>query len=269
MKLLLSIRFDGSSYVGYQAQNNGPTVQRELNRAAEELFGHPCDVTGCSRTDSGVHANQFWITVTRKGTDELATEIPVERIPRAFSAHLPDAISALSAQWVSADFHARYSVLSKEYVYRIHNAPWRDPFENGRSWHVPYGFDDHAVARMQEAADQFVGTHDFTSCMANGSKIVSAVRTVTSATVERDGHLILFRVSADGFLYHMVRIMMGTIIEVGRGYMTPADVKNALMAKDRSRMGPTAPPQGLYLNRVDYDMTGTVKVILPPRTPET
>jgi tRNA pseudouridine38-40 synthase len=101
--------------------------------------------------------------------------------------------------------------------------------------------------------------------MANGSKIVSAVRTVISATVEKQDHTLVFRVSADGFLYHMVRIMMGTIIEVGRGYMTPSDVKEALLAKDRSRMGPTAPPQGLYLNRVEYDMTGTIKPILPPR----
>lgn len=265
MKLLLSIRFDGSSYVGYQAQNNGPTVQRELNRAAEELFGHPCDITGCSRTDSGVHANRFCITVTKKGTESLETAIPTERIPRAFSAHLPDAVSVLTAEWVREDFHARYSVLSKEYVYRIHNAPWRDPFETGRSWHIPQPFGDEAIAAMQAAAAELVGTHDFASCMANGSKVQTTTRTVTEAVVERQGDLVLFRVSADGFLYHMVRIMMGTLVEVGLGRMTPCDVKEGLAAADRRRMGPTAPAHGLYLNRVEYDKTGNLKPILPPR----
>ena len=265
MKVLLTIRFDGTSYVGYQAQNNGPTVQKELTRAAEELFGYPCDITGCSRTDSGVHANRFYVTVEKKGTNTLETSIPVERIPRAMSAHLPESISVLDAQWVREDFHARYSVLSKEYVYRIHNAPWRDPFEAGKSWHIPQALDENALAAMQDAANAFVGKQDFTSCMANGSKIVSAVRTVLDAKIERRGDLVEFRVSADGFLYHMVRIMMGTLVEVGMGRMTPEDVKEALAAMDRRYMGPTAPACGLYLNRVDYDMTGEYKTVLPPR----
>lgn len=265
MKLLLSIRFDGTSFVGYQAQHNGPTVQQELTRAAVELFGHPCDVTGCSRTDSGVHANCFYITVTKKGTDRLETAIPAERIPRAMSAHLPDSISVLSAEWVREDLHARYSVISKEYVYRIFNAPWRDPFENGRSWHIPQSIGEDALAAMQMAAAVFVGKHDFTSCMANGSKIVSATRTVTEATVERQGDLILLRISADGFLYHMVRIIMGTLVEVAMGRMTPEDVAHALEATDRRLMGPTAPAHGLYLNRVTYDMAGDIKPILPPK----
>ena len=134
-KLLLYIRYDGSHFCGYQAQKNGYSVQQALNEGTEALFGYPCDITGCSRTDSGVHANMFCATVTPKGKDSMETTIPLDKLPRALNIRLSDAVAAYKALWVPSDFHARYSVSSKEYIYRIHNAQERNPFFRNRTWH--------------------------------------------------------------------------------------------------------------------------------------
>lgn len=252
-KLLLYISYDGSHFCGYQAQQNGPSVQRELNRATEELFGYPCDITGCSRTDSGVHARMFCATVTRHGTDHLDTTIPTDRVCRALNIHLPDSVAAWGATWVPSDFHARYSVSSKEYEYRFLCKPERDPFEHGRSWHIPRPLSDGELARMQDAAYAFIGKRDFAACMASGSTVASTVRHVMDATVDRKGDIVTFRVRADGFLYNMVRIMAGTLIDVARGTIPAHEIAARLDSLDRRMMGRTAPAEGLYLNRVFYD----------------
>ncbi len=253
MKLLLYIRYDGSDFCGYQAQTNGRTVQQTLNAATADLFGHPCDITGCSRTDSGVHARMFCATVTRHGADGLETTVPIDRIPRALNIRLPDTVAVWQALWVPTTFHARYDVSSKEYEYRIYNAPERDPFERKRSWHIPTPITDEMLSAMDEAARHFVGTRDFSACMAAGSTVMDTTRTVLEARVTREGDRILFRVRADGFLYHMVRIMAGTLMEVAYGKIAPADMPARLDSLDRDRMGRTAPAEGLYLNRVFYN----------------
>lgn len=252
-KLLLYIRFDGSAFCGYQVQANGPSVQGELNRATAALFGHPCDITGCSRTDSGVHARMFCCTVTAHGSDALETTIPQERIPRALCVRLPDTVAVMRARWVPTEFHPRYDVSSKEYIYRFLTSPVRDPFEVGRSWHIPCPLLPDAERLMNEAAAGFVGERDFAACMAAGSQVQSTVRRVMSADVTRTGDILTFRVRANGFLYNMVRIMAGTLYEVGTGHITPDSIPARLSSLDRRRMGRTAPPEGLYLNRVFYD----------------
>ncbi len=253
-KILVTVSYVGTAYCGYQVQPNGITVQEMLNRAAEALFGFPCDVVGCSRTDSGVHARGFCATITKKGEGYLPCTIPVDRIPRAFNAHLPADIAIQRARVVDCDFHARYDVLSKEYEYLIHNSHERDPFLDNRAWQIPSPIDDNALSAMQQAASAFVGTKDFSAFRAAGADTAEkdAVRTVFDARVERKGNLISFRVRADGFLYHMVRIMAGTLIAVATGDIAPADIDTILASGERRRAGITAPACGLYLDRVYY-----------------
>ena len=253
MKLLLYLSYDGSAFCGYQAQTHGNTVQQTLNVATKEVFGHSCDVTGCSRTDSGVHARMFCATVTREGGAPLETTIPTDKIPAVLNIHLPDSIAAHTALWVPDDFHPRYSVSSKEYIYRIYNAPHRSPFEQKRSWHIPQPLDDAAIERMNSAATAFVGRRDFSACMASGSEILDKTRNVMSACVSREGDFVIFAVRADGFLYHMVRIMAGTLVDVALQKISPDSIPERLASLDRRRMGRTAPAEGLYLNRVFYD----------------
>ncbi len=252
-KLLLYISFLGTGFCGYQVQQNGPSVQGTLNRATEDLFGFPCDITGCSRTDSGVHARMFCASVTRHGSDTLDTDIPISHIPRALCVRLPDSLSVWQALWVPSAFHPRYDVSSKEYIYRFLLSPQRDPFETGRSWHIPLPFPDLAVDRMNRAVGGLVGQRDFSACMAAGSDINDRVRHVMEADICRQGDLCTFRVRADGFLYHMVRIMAGTLYEAAVGRIDPASVPERLSSLDRRQMGRTAPASGLYLNRVFYD----------------
>lgn len=253
MKILLHIAFLGTNYCGYQTQPNGVTVQQKLNEATRALFGYECDIVGCSRTDSGVHANQFCATVAKKGEGSIETTIPTDRIPLAIAQFLPNDISVISAQAVGDDFHARYDVTYKEYLYRIWNRPERNPFESDRAWHYPRPITDADLARMNEAATFLRGTHDFASYMAADSKIRDSVRTIYDAKLVRCGDIIEFRVSADGFLYHMVRILMGTLIAVAEGRLLPEDIDAITQACDRRRAGITAPPEGLYLNRVVYE----------------
>lgn len=252
MKVLLHLSFLGTQYCGYQIQPNGVTVQQRLNEATRALFGVDCDIVGCSRTDSGVHAKHFCVTVAEKGKNALYTTIPMDRIPLAIAQFLPSDIAVFRAEAVEDSFHPRYGVHHKEYVYRIWNRPERNPFECDRSWHYPKPISDEALRRMQQAASALVGTHDFASYMAADSKIVDSVRTIYEAEVTRQGDVIEFRVSANGFLYHMVRILTGTLIAVAEGKLMPEEIEDVTEAKDRSRAGMTAPPEGLFLNRVVY-----------------
>lgn len=253
MKLLLYLSYDGSAFCGYQAQSHGNTVQQTLNAATEALFGHPCDITGCSRTDSGVHAHMFCATITGQGGTPLQTTIPLDKLPSVLNIHLPDSIAAGYARWVPDAFHPRYSVSSKEYMYKIYNAPHRCPFEHKRSWHIPRPITEEMLVAMNEAAHGFIGRRDFSACMASGSEIEDRVRHVTSAYVERAGEHVIFTVRADGFLYHMVRIMAGTLVDVALGKISADSIPARLDTLDRRTLGRTAPADGLYLHRVFYD----------------
>ena len=252
MKLLIKFSYRGTEYSGYQVQNNAPTVQQKINEAAKSLFGQPCDITGCSRTDSGVHANEFCAAVTFKGTDHLETNIPLAKIPLAFCAHLPDDISVREASWVENSFHPRYDVKYKEYLYRIWNRPERNPFIPDMCFHYPHIISDKQLDDMNKAAEGFCGEHDFIAYMSKGGNENDTVRNVIYASVTRNGDFIEFRVAADGFLYNMVRIMTGTLIYVAEGKISPEDIRKITESRNRKLTGFTAPASGLFLNKVEY-----------------
>ena len=256
MKILLRIRYDGGAYCGFQAQPNGTSVQSVLTEVFSRLFGFPCNVTGCSRTDSGVHALGFCAAVEPKDETlrgENWCSVPVGKIHRAANVLLPDDIAVRAAAEVPDDFHPRYNVVRKTYEYHILRSPARDPFLRGRVFHAPRPITEEGVALMRRTAEIFVGKHDFSGYMAVGSKITDATRTVYAAEVEEKDDMLLYRVSADGFLYNMVRIMAGTLLDCAYGKKTPDDAAAALRTGDRSLAGFTAPGHGLYLCRVEYD----------------
>ena len=249
MKYLCKIRFVGSGFCGFQTQPGVRTVQGTLTAVASQLFGCPCLVTGCSRTDSGVHANMFCVTLE----PTASVNIPPKALPKALATLLPEDLACMEAVQVPEEFHPRYAAKGKEYLYLVDNGPVADPFLRDRAYHVPYPLKEEALAKMNVAADLLKGTHDFSSFMAAGSKITDAVRTVTHFSVRRNGDLLEFRVAADGFLYHMVRILVGTLLEVGRGVRPAESMPEILAAKDRKSAGATAPSAGLYLDRVFYE----------------
>ena len=251
-KLFCRLSYIGTAYCGYQVQKVGVTVQQKLNEAAQAVFGTPCDIIGCSRTDSGVHANMFCITVAHKGLDVLNTSIPTERIPLALNAHLPRDIAITSAAWVPSDFHPRYHVAYKEYCYRIWNNHVRNPFWEGLAHGYPHILDEDDLRRMNRACEMFLGEHDFSSFMAQGSKVTSTIRCVYGANVVKKDNLVTFTVSANGFLYNMVRIMGGTLLAVAERKLDPEDIPRIMDARNRHLAGSTLPACGLYLNRVVY-----------------
>lgn len=253
MKLLLKIKYDGSGYYGYQSQPGVKTVQGSLTSAVSECFGFPCSVTGCSRTDAGVHALGFCCTVEPTDKRDNWLSIPVGKVHRALASYLPEDISVCGEAEVGDDFHPRYSVISKEYVYKMYDSPASDPFLVKRAWHLKKSISEEGLRIMNEAALGLLGEHDFTSFMASGSKITDAVRNIYSLSVERKGELIELKVSANGFLYNMVRIITGTLVDCAAGVISPRDIPGIISARDRTKSGRTAPPWGLYLNDVRYN----------------
>ena len=243
-RLLITIRYDGTDYHGWQVQPNGVTVQEWMQDAVEKVFGARLDVTGCSRTDSGVHANMFCFHM------DTELDIPCEKVPLALNTALPDDIAVLSCKEVDGDFHARYCAKGKRYVYRLYDSHLRDPFINRYS--VQYKGKLNVEA-MNEAAQSFVGKHDFSAFCASGSEVEDRVRTVYEMRVERIGNEVVVTVSADGFLYNMVRIMVGTLLEVSEGKLSAEDIKVALDTGKRELAGRTAAAKGLCLDRVFYD----------------
>lgn len=244
MNVLVKLAYDGTNYCGFQIQNDKPTVFAAFQEALVKILGHSTDIKGCSRTDSGVHAKCFCLSFK---TDK---QLNLQRLPLALNANLPADIRVLCAAEVPEDFHARYSSKGKEYTYYILNSHIDSPFSSKYYYKVAQRLDEE---KMNRAAGYFVGTHDFRSFMAAKSKIEDCVRTVYSAKVEREGDTVKFIVSADGYLYNMVRIMVGTLLDVGKGAKQPEDIKSIISACDRSKAGATAPPQGLFLTQVFYD----------------
>lgn len=247
MKYFAKIKYLGTAFHGFQVQPGLRTVQGELNNALNQAFGLPCKVTGCSRTDAGVHANEFCLTVECDGGT-----IPADKLPIAVARFLPTDLSLFYAEECNNAFHPRYDVREKEYLYRIINRPIYDPFEFGRAWFLSRPVSDEGLLLMQSAAKHFIGRYDFSTFMSEGSDVEDTVRTVTALSVERNGDLIEIRISADGFLYNMVRIIVGTLTEVAFGRISPDDIVDIINSHDRSRAGMTAPADGLYLNKVVY-----------------
>jgi len=249
VKIALLVKYIGTSFEGFQAQPDGNTVQQHLTDAVSRAVGSSCSVTGCSRTDSGVHALGFVCTTERRDGGEIT--IPPEKFHKALRPYLHPDIAVIGGARVPEGFHPRYSATGKEYVYVMDDSGVYDPFRRDRALMLRRHLTDSDIAHMNSAAALYEGTHDFSAFMSAGSKITDTVRTVYNASVTRDeGGLVRFTVSADGFLYNMVRIMTGTLI----GSLDDTiDVCVALNSGDRSFAGITVPPWGLYLRRVFYD----------------
>ena len=253
MKLLLKIAFDGADFHGYQTQPAFRTVQGVLTEKLASVFGGPVSVTGCSRTDAGVHAEGFVVSVESPQGGEWL-RIPAGKVHRAANDVLPRDISVLGAFIVRDEgFHPRYSVVKKEYVYRIYDGVSPSPFLRGRVYDNRRRIPDASLSLMDEAAKDFIGEHDFTSFMAAGSKITDAAREVFASSVRRvSPDTVEFTVSANGFLYNMVRIMAGTLLDVAEGRRLPSEIPRIIDTRDRSLAGATLPPDGLYLKEVTY-----------------
>ena len=242
--LLLTISYDGRNFHGWQIQQNALTVQEVLQTALEKIVGSDYDIKGCSRTDSGVHANMYCVS--------LKTSHPIEpvRLKSALNRWLPLSVAVLDCKQVEDDFHARYSCKSKEYIYKIWNTEVRNPFLDGYALHYRYKLDEKM---LNEAAQAYVGKHDFTSfCTLDSREKGDMTRNVKVFSVTRNGDLVTMKVEADGFLYNMVRIMVGTLLKIQQGKIPADGILDIIDKKDRRYAGPTAQACGLYLNKVNY-----------------
>lgn len=241
--LLVEISYDGSHYHGWQIQKNAVTVQEIFQNAVEKVFCSRPDLKGCSRTDSGVHANSYFVSFK---TDK---NIDAKRVVTALNTYLPKDIAVLSCKEADDDFHARYSVKTKEYIYKLYNGKIRNPFYNRYAYHYRYPID---TDYLNSEAKAFIGTHDFSGFCSANSGVEDTVRTVKNFEVFRKDDMVYFKVEANGFLYNMVRIMVGTLLFVNEGKIKQGELKAVIESKNRKLAGKTAPPDGLYLNKINY-----------------
>lgn len=244
-KILFTIAYDGGGYAGWQRQKGDwvKTVEGEFVHACEALFRQKTDCVGASRTDSGVHAQG------QRATIEVDTKIPVEKMPMALNGFLPEDIAVQAAEAVPETFHCRFDVDRKTYEYRIYQGNYRNPLFYRYSEFIRGDLD---ILSMQRAADFLIGENDFKAFCAAGTTVKSTVRTIYSLDVVQNGQFAVIRVTGDGFLYNMVRIIAGTLIQVGQQKMEPEQVQEALFLLDRQKAGRTAPPQGLCLKEIQY-----------------
>ena len=242
--IALRLRYDGSRYHGWQVQKNAITVAQTMEEALAKVCGERVKITGCGRTDAGVHALRYCANFHSDCT------VPVDRMPLALNSRLPDDIAVVDAVEVPDDFNAIGSCVKKEYVYKILNSRIPDPFLADRVCFYPQRLD---ISLMQAAARAFEGTHDFKAVRSEGTQTKTTVRTVYWCRAEKDGDLITVSICANGFLYNMCRAMVGTMVYASYGKLIPEEIPALLEKRDRRLTGPTMPPQGLYLNRVWYD----------------
>lgn len=241
--LLLTLCFDGSAYHGWQVQENAVTVQSTLQDAVQRILGVRENIIGCSRTDAGVHAEMFCCNMRTE------KEMPPEKLQTALNAVLPRNIAVLSVKEVPYEFHARYDCKGKAYKYLIWNARTRSPFYENRAYHYPWPLD---VPMLNEQIRQFLGQHDFSAFCASGSSVEDRVREITRAEILRNGDLVEIYIGGNGFLYNMVRIMVGTLLDIQSGAILPNSIPEILEQKNRKNAGVTAPAHGLYLHQVNY-----------------
>ena len=245
-QLLFVIQYRGTHYHGYQVQQNALSVAQVIQDAVERIFGERLGIVGCSRTDTGVHANRYALTLRTE------KDIPCERLVAAMNCWLPKDIAVLDCIEVPDDFHVRYHCVGKEYLYQLWNAPVRNPFLEDLAYHYPYRLDEE---RLDRAAKAFLGEHDFKAFCNGGSgphDENDTIRRIDVAEVTREGPLVTFRVAGNGFLYNMVRIMTGTLLAVAEGKLSPDGIGEVIESRNRRRAGRCAPAHGLYLNRIFY-----------------
>lgn len=251
-RIKLIVAYDGTEYSGWQIQPEAPTIEMYLDKAIRELTGENVHVTGASRTDAGVHAYGNVAVFDTEST------IPGDRFTFALNRFLPDSIVIQDSWEVSVDFHPRHCDTRKTYEYRILNTAVPLPQKRNFTWHVAGSID---IEKMKEAAAYIVGEHDFKSFCCVRTQAESTVRTIYSLEVLQEGSEIIIRIKGNGFLYNMVRIITGTLIQVGKGRFKPEYVKQMLEVKDRTVAGQTAPPQGLTLVSIEYVDNDDARVV--------
>lgn len=243
-RILLTISYDGTAYSGWQFQENGPSIQDEVEKALQKALGTFIRITGASRTDAGVHAQG------QRAHFDTDSSIPPDKYPFVLNRYLPPDIRVTKGEQVDNDFHARFRAAGKLYTYRIHNAPHPSAIFRNISAHVPVQLDEKI---MHEAGQQILGTHDFAAFAAAGGSAKTTVRTIDHLSVKREGTEVIIRVHGNAFLYNMVRIIAGTLIGIGQGKLQPECLGKALTSLNRLDLGVTAPACGLELTRVEYD----------------
>lgn len=239
----LTLSYIGTDYCGWQSQKNGRSIQKTVSEAVERITGSYPKLFGCGRTDAGVHAKNYCCSFRTSSKAETGTLV------KGLNAVLPKDISVKSAEDVPGEFNARFSVTGKKYEYYILNTEHRDPFWENRALHFRGKLDEKQLDR---AAKCFLGEHDFIGFSSTGSSVKTTVRTVTDASVRREGDMVIFSVAGNGFLYNMVRIMTGTLLAVAQGKIRAEDLPEIIDSCDRNRAGTTARAHGLYLSEVYY-----------------
>lgn len=239
----LTIEYDGTNYSGWQKQKNGITIQQKLEEAIEQITKTKTEIIGSSRTDAGVHARGY---VANFRTE---SSIPIVGIKDAINSKLPEDIVVLNSEEADINFHARYSCIGKEYSYTIFNRPQASAIERNFVYHYKKQLDYEA---MQLACTYFIGKHDFSAFKSTGSSVKTTVRNIKKAYFQRNQEKLIFYTEGDGFLYNMVRIMVGTLIDVGIHKIKPYEVLDIIKSKDRSKAGRTVPASGLCLEIVYY-----------------
>ncbi len=237
------LKYDGTDFHGYQIQKNGISIQEELEKALYAVTGEKIRLTGSSRTDAGVHASCYAANFNSE------TKIPHEKLPLAINAYLPESIRVCKAEAVSDDFHATFSAKEKTYEYTINTNAVSDPFTSRYSWHYHRTLD---IGAMKRAALFIKGTHDFSAFCSVGAQTKTSVRTVKEISVSEENGIVKIKITANGFLYNMVRIITGTLVYAGVGKIRADDMKDIIASCDRKKAGMTAPPEGLMLISVVY-----------------
>ena len=243
-RIRLRVAYDGTAYHGWQIQKNAVSVAGVLQEALQQLLQEEIELIGASRTDAGVHARG------NVAIFDTNTRIPPEKIAYALNQRLPEDIVVQKSEEVAADFHPRYAKSWKTYEYRIFHSTFPDPILR-KYMHFYYG--KLNVAAMQKAAGYVIGEHDFASFCSAGAQVSSTVRTVSELTVEKEKNVITIRITGNGFLYNMVRIIAGTLLEIGSGKRPPEEMKRVIQGANRSLAGATAPAQGLHLIEIVYE----------------
>lgn len=239
----LTIEYDGTNYCGWQKQNNEKTIQEEIEKAIYKAVGEVVEVIGSSRTDAGVHARGMVANFKTNAT------IPFDKFKYAINDKLPDDIAIIESEEVSEDFHARYDSKGKTYCYSIINRQQKPAIGRNYVYHFKW---DLNIEKMREACKHFIGKHDFKAFRSLGSSVKTTERTIEELYIESEGEKINIFITADGFLYNMVRIIVGTLLKVGRGKIPVEDIEKIILLGDRKKAGPCVPAQGLILEKVYY-----------------